>query len=320
MTGFRIGSMSYAVTGAVALAMCIISGIKAPQFLMSGHYGLCFPSPSEWQIPAFLSWLLNMGLLGVITFAIISLNRTFNFVRTTRPVLPAIFLIFIAFDPWITGRLSSSLILCGVNLVCLWILFECYEGRNVTQQMFAIATFVSVGSMFQYAFLPMGLVYILAAILMKEMRFREALAFLLGLIAPWWVVMGLGIVRPDDFLPPSPFPLFAEGAADDIFLLLVGTGVMIFIGIVCGFANSMRIYAGNSRVSAMNIVIYWLGIACLLCILFDSGNIFTYLATLSFCAAVQVANFCALRQLPHEWLMLAVPGLFYIIIFSFMVF
>lgn len=319
MTYYRTGKTGMLIAAATAAAMCVLSFVFQPERPLPAQTGLCLPSPGEWHLPVLWSWIINTSLLGLITIGAWLLNRTFNFIRSTEPVMPALFLLLTSSNPWITGELSSSLIICSVNLIWITILFTAYDSKNATQPLFAVATFISIGSMFQYAFLPMGLAALIGALIMKVLRFKELATFLLGLISPYWIALGFGWIKFSEFRLPEPLPLFS-GSYDGttLFLLMLSVGVAIFIGVMTGFAVGLRLYAGNSKVNAMNGVITWTGIISVICILIDFNNIFAYLATLYLAVAVQLANLCALWQFRHEWLVTFLPGTVFVTFFILM--
>ena len=304
----------------IATAMCVLSFIFQPELPLGGTPGLCLPSPAYWIKDPFLSWIINFLIMGSTAILIYFVNQTYNFVRINQPVLPALFLLLTAANPWITNVLNTSMIMALVNILCLSILFGAYKSTNATQEMFLIATFLSLGSMFEYAFLPMGLAYLLGALIMKALRLKELLAFFMGLVAPYWVGLGFGILKLEWFRMPEITYLFADRElALEIFLLLVSVAVVIFIGICTGMSNSIRLYAGNSRVNAMNLAISVLGSLCVICILIDFNNILAYLATLYFTVAVQLANLCALWQMRHEWIVVGVAAIIFIGFFAAMI-
>lgn len=310
-----------ALAAVCAVAMCVLAFIFRPELPFSGLSGICLPPPSEWGLPPVASWIINVLLLGATAAAIWRLNHKFNFNRTTRPVLPALFLVFVASDPWITVELSSSLIMCAANVVALWLLFSVYDSPDATQPMFVTGTFISIGSMFEYAFVPMVAVYLIAAIVLKIFRVKEIMAFILGLVAPYWVCLGFGWISPLQFQIPSPSPLFSDPSqAADLFLLVLSAGIAVLFGLAFGIADAIKIYAGNSRVNAMNSVIVWMGIICAVCMTIDFNNLPAYLATLFFCVALQFANLCALWQIRHEWLVSLIPSAVYVALFVLMVF
>lgn len=311
-----IGRTGLILTVIVMVGMCVVAFLFQPPRHLTGELGFCLPSPNLWDINPVSSWLINTVLLGGVAAGGFFLNRTYNFIRSTEPVLPAMFLILTGSCPWITYHLSSSTIICVVNLLSLSVLFRAYNTRNAAQEMFTIGTFLSVGSMFQYAFLPMAPVYVVGAIIMKAFRLKECLAFLMGLVAPYWVCLGLGLIRPEWFEQPQLTNLFSDFAkASELFLLMAGVGLAIFFGFILALNNSIKLYAGNSRVNAMNLCITLLGLMCVICIVVDFSNMTAYLATFYFTVAVQVANLCALWHIRREWLVVFIPSLIYICLF-----
>lgn len=298
------------------LAMTTASFPFKPAERLTGELGICMPSPNLWDINQLYSWLLNTLLTGAVAVGGILLNRTYNFIRSTHPVLPAIFLILAGSNPWLNNHLSSSTLICVINLLALSVLFGEYNSRNATQPVFIIGTLISIGSMFQYAFLPMTAAYIAGAIMMKAFRIKEFLALGMGLVAPYWVGMGLGLVSPDAFNLPEITNLFSDSVkASERYLLAFNVGLTIFIGAILALNNSIKLYAGNSRINALNMTITLLGATCAICICVDFSNMLAYLGTLYFTVAVQIANTCALWHIHKEWLMLLIFSLIYIGLF-----
>lgn len=315
-----LGKWGLVLCTLVMLAMCAVSFLLRPDRRISGSLGLCLPSPNLWDINPVSSWIINTVLIGGCAAAGFFLNRSYNFIRSTHPVLSAMFLVLAASNPWITAYLCSSTLLCVINLLCMSIMFRTFRSNNATQEMFVIATFISVGSMFQYAFLPMIVAYIGAAIVMKVFRFKEFLAMLMGLVAPYWVGIGLGLIPLEWFSMPQITNLFDDYArASDLLLLIISVGIAIFCGFVLGVNNSIKLYAGNSHVNAMNLTITFVGTVCAICVVIDFSNMMAYIATLYFTLSVQVANVCALWNVRRERLFVAIPAIIYIGFFIAMV-
>lgn len=315
-----IGKVGMLLAAVVMAGMSVASFILQPSHMPGVDEGICLPSPNLWTINRVSSWLINMVLLGGVAIGSFFLNRTFNFIRSTQPVLPAMFLLLVGSCPWITFQLCSSTLICVVNLLSLSVLFNTFKSSNATQEMFTIGTLLSVGSMFQYAFLAMLPAYIVSAIVMKAFRIKEALALIMGLVAPYWVVLGLGLISPDAFRMPQFTNLFQEYiGSTELGVLVAAVGFAIFFGSLLGLNNGIKLYAGNSHVNAMNMSITLLGAVSIICIVVDFSNILAYLSTFYFTVAVQVANLCALWNIRHEWLVVAVPGVLYVGFFLAMV-
>lgn len=311
-----IGKTGVALAAFVAFAMCLLSLLFRPVEISSLQYGLCFPSPDSWNVDSFWSWLINTWLIAVIAVILWAVNKRYNFIRTTEPALLALFLIMTASSPWFTEEINTSVILCLANVISLSIIFASYDLRNATHQMFILGFVIGTGSMFQYAFLPMAAAYFLWALYMKVLRLKETLAFLLGILCPYWIALGIGWRRFSDIHFPSFTPLFGNiSDYTDFMLLLIGIGLAAGIGIIVALINFMKLYAGNSKVNAMNLCISTLGAVALISILVDYDNMPAYVITLFMCSAVQIANICSLWNPKWPWLVTVLPSVFYIAIF-----
>lgn len=298
--------------------MCALSFFVGPEAKLSGELGVCLPSPNKWNIIPLVSWIVNTLLLGVIAVWAALLNRHYNFIRSTQPVLPALFLVLTASIPWLTDYLTASTLICLANILAITVLFSCHRQQNATQEMFLIATVFSVGSMVDYAFLPYMLAYIGGAIVMKAFRIKELLATLMGLVAPYWVGVGMGLISPEWFKLPEITNLFTDFVPGmELFGLMLAVGIAVFFGFILALNNSIKLYAGNSRINAQNLVIVFVMIVSVIGVVVDFSNMMAYLATLFFTVAAQVANLCALWKFRKEWLITFIPALIYVGFFIF---
>ncbi len=306
-----------ALAVAITLAMCALSYLFMPDNRLQGGLGICLPSPNEWNIIPLWSAAANTVLLLAMTAGLYFLNKHFNFVKTTDNVLTAAFLVMIASNPWITRGINASLLVCCFNMVACVLMFDTYKKSNATQELFIVATFLSVGSMAQYAFLPYIPAYVVAAIIMKVFRLREMTAFILGLAAPYWVGVGLGLIPLSNFSIPELSNLFYDFAPPtDFFILLLNLGVTILWSFVASMNVLFKLYAGNSRVLAMNNIIGMLGLVSVIGIVADFNNMIAYCATLYLSAAAVTANVFALWPIRRAWIPLLIMTLLYIASFT----
>ena len=311
-----IGKTGVAIAILVAVAMSLLNLLFHPVDIEPIRYGLCLPSPDAWDLAKVLSWGINLGIIGLITVLIYFINKTYNFIRTTEPVAVALFLVMATSSAWFTQSLNSSVILCLANVVCMGIIFTTYDVRNATQQMFVMGFVVGIGSLFQYAFLPMALAYFLWALFMKVLRVKETLAFMVGILCPYWITLGSGLLKFSDLHFPSLNPLLGVGRDhSDFIVLLAGIALAAGGGFAVTLLNSMKLYAGNSKVNAMNLCVSALGAVSVICILIDFDNMPAYVITLYMAAAVQIANICALWNPKMPWLVTCLPAACYLALF-----
>ena len=124
---------------------------------------------------------------------------------------------------------------------------------------------------------------------MKIFSLRSILAIALGLLTPWWIVMGSGLYNFDDLHMPE-FGGFSTGFDTEgivnILLVSLTTGVLT---VVSWFANVMKVISLNVNLRAYNGSIAIIGLFSLLAILIDFGNVTIYLPTLMLVASYQLS-------------------------------
>lgn len=286
----------------LAILMMTVTFMAIPFQHIDSAYGIALPSPNLWDLSSGLSWALNLaGLLGCVPLMLL-LNKKFNVVQGNGFVPPAMFILLCGANLFISRSFCSSTLLVLVNIICLWVLFDTDKKRNATQDFFFIATLLALGAMIQYAFIPMIVVYIAGGIIMRSLRFKEAVAFLLGLIAPYWVAIGLGLTPLVSYALPHLSNLFSYiGAKTDLFITLIYIGLIFLISSVLCMSNAMLLYAGNTRIRRMNNCINVLGYVSAICMIADFNNLPAYMATLNLWMAVQTGNLFALHRIRYPY-------------------
>lgn len=298
----------------LVLTVCIFAAPGA-----AGDVGLSLPSPNEWHIPKFIGWVLNGSLIFLSIAVVSQANRQYNFIPSNDYALPALLSIILCSLCITNATISTSTILLATNIVGLYILFGTYESYNASIEFFILGSLLAVGSMFQYAFLMMIPAYIVGGILMKSLRFREVAAFILGLIAPYWVLVGLDIVPMPSFEAPHTLKVMSEAKGDhDLFIALIAGIIMCILGILMTIYNSLRLLMRNARPRSMHGTINVMGIICALCMLLNFNNFVSYLGTIALWLAIETAMMFDLYETrtPSAW----VGGISLVFIIIFIIF
>lgn len=310
--------MALAVT--VSIAMASVAFFAETPRPLAGDMGFCLPSPNQWGLSPTGGWIFNLCLLLATTATLYLVNKQHTFVQGSDTVLTGMFLIMTTSNLWVSGLLTSSAMMALANLLCLLVLFGCYRKRNATQEIFVIATILSIGSMIQYAFIFMIPVYLIGSIMMKCFRFRVLVAFGMGLAAPYWVGIGLGILPLESFSMPTFTNLFdGYETKSGLFFGLLNISVTVVTGLILALNNGVKLYAGNTQRRLNNMVINLLGIAAVLCMLLDFNNMVAYMATIYMISAVQLANLFALWNIHRGSLWVLTISLLYVAGFVMMV-
>lgn len=291
------------VSAIAAILMIAAAALFLPPIETGPEYGICFFIPKGWTgTPEGIA--LNALLIAIAVLTAFSLNRRYSFVKGADAVLPVAMTVIIASNPVNTTYLGSPVVMLLANLACLDTLMRSYHKHNATTEMFAIATYLSLGSMAEYGFLPLIFLYPVMAVMEKAMHTKELLAYLTGLVAPYWVCLGFGIVGWDDFRMPKFVQMMPAAGSDLMLLVYVSVGLLALIGLMMTLNNAMLFYSGNIRTRTFNNQINLLGVVSAICMVADFGNFQTYVATFCFTSAVQISNFFVIRHIPRSraWL------------------
>lgn len=305
----------------VSLTMAAVAFFIDTPDTLTGSAGICLPSPNGWGLTPLSGWGLNLTLLIATAITLYFINKEYTVVQGSDTVLMGMFIIMATSNTCISGMLTSSTLLALANLICLKILFGCYRKRNTTQELFAIATILAAGSMVQYAFIFMMPVYVIGAMMLKCINFKGFIAFLMGIAAPYWVCIGLGIVPLTQFNMPTLTNLFAGYTTKSgLFLWLLNIAVTVVIGLILALNNMVKLYAGNTQRRLYNMVINLMGLVAALCMLIDFNNMVAYMTTVYMITAVQLGNLFALWNIRKGWVWVLSISVIYVAGFVMMVY
>ncbi len=279
----------------IITAIAMVAGVYifACPAQVTGELGIFLPSPNLWNLSPFLSHLLTLTMIAATTILLYVANKKYTFVTGSDTVFMGMFLVMCSSNVWLSDRFSSSFIFAIANVICLMILFDCYRKSNATQELFLIATIISLGSMIQYAFLALIVVYLLGAVMLKCFSFRGLIAF------------GMG-------MPEFSIIFNSAYSAGGILVSMINIGLTCIVGLIMALNNMVKLYAGNTQRRLNNMVINLLGVVSLICMLVDFNNIIAYLATIYMIVAIQLAHLFTLWNIRRAPVWLLIISLLYV--------
>lgn len=286
-----------------ALAMCSVIYYAGSPAYQTADMGLCLPSPNMWGLSHEVSWIIYVILLSGTAVALSLINKSFSVVPGSGTMLPGFFMLTATSIPWVTGSLTSSCIMAPACLACLGILFNNYRSGNAAQGIFLIATILSLGSMIQYGFLFMAVPILIIAAMFKCLHLREAFAFLMGLAAPYWIVLGLGLIPLDALVFPQLSNIWQSSLSHEMmFTGLLNIGFTAVVSLLLGLNNAMKLFAGNLRHQTFNAAVIVMEFCSVAMMVLDYNNLTAYIVTFYMCAAFQFANLFALWKIRKPWI------------------
>lgn len=295
------GAETYAIAILLGSAMIFYTLALPVSPAVPGIGGFCLPDASQWGIPSLWSTVANWAALAAMSVAAILLNRSYDFIRGTSLLFPSVFFMLAASNPCVGSTLGGSTVVAAVAVSSLALSMGEYKSPNSTQDIFAAATIISLGTMAEYACLPLVIWCPVAWAIMKSLRVKELMAFLLGIVAPWWCAIGTGLLPVGDIRIPSVENFFTPLArAGQSGIMIAAVAWWSFLAVMIGLNAAVRLYAGNSRVRATNNAINALGFIFLIFMIIDFTHVSSYVITLSFVVAVQLGQLFALWPMQRQ--------------------
>lgn len=275
----------------LAFILLLLTLIFFTPVQQAGEMGICVASPNLWHLPHFAGWLINSLLIFLSVALLASANKKFNFIPEPEPVMSMSLALLLACNCLTTASLSASTLMLFFNVLALYIIVSTYENMNATREFFLVGTLPAIGAMFQCSFLAMVPAYIAGGLMMKSFRLREFIAFIFGLLAPYWIAIGLGLVKLDAFRWPETLSVFsASEVSRKAVFTLVTSCIMGGLGIIFALYNSVRLFTRNSRLRCMHLTFNFIGVMALAGLLFNFNNFPAYFATLALWFAIEVAT------------------------------
>ena len=291
------GMFSWTGAGGLALAalcffvMTLVSGSLAlPDDVGVISHGVCFSSPESWSVNPTLSLWINILLIFVGAVGAIIVTKHYNFVPSDNMLYSIAMLLMCMASPLVTEHLNSGVLMMLVMLICFYRLFGLSGTRNSAEGVFLVFSLLSLCSTIQYGFLLLIPVVLLGCFFLGIMHVREIVAMLIGIVAPYWILLACGLVHWSDFQWPSLTSLFsgAEGPME-VLEMILAVGVTSLLFIVALVANTMGVSSEGVLQRTRRSMIHLLGFALLWFMVFDFTNMLTYMPAFYLCCGYECA-------------------------------
>ena len=226
--------------------------------------GIAFPSANLWIENARASMWVNTLLTLAVATLMVALNRTYNLLRTST-------------------LLDAS----------LFLLYSTYQSGYCRERIFLIFFMLSLATMTQYCYVVYIPVFIVGTAQMRIFNLKTLLATVMGLITPWFVLLGCGIVGFSELRFPDIAGAVASFSLAANFPLIVAVVVSAAMLVVGWCLNFPRMIAYNAHMRAYNGTLSVLSLVTLLALCFDFTNMAAYAPVAYMCAGFYIGRFFA---------------------------
>lgn len=309
----------YAVitAGALAVAGAIAYAVIYGQAVPAGLDGVVAAWSGPWRIEQWLSLGLGIAANGLIALLLVYLNKTFNVLRCMTMLQSTLFLCMTLATPWHLAMLTSGTVVALVAMACCFILFAEYgNAANCQRRVFLTFLLLSTGAAVDATFVVLLPIFMFACVQMRVMNLRTILAILMGMATPWVILLGFGIVKPDELAVPR-FSGYAGLSAPGASEAAIAAAITGFVGIAAWTQNLMKILTYKAQSRAMLSLLTLLMVVCVIGIAADPSAAQSMSPLLACCAALQLGHvFGAIHTARRSWIAILCIIVIYITFFA----
>ena len=258
---------------------------------MASGNGVFFNDIDRLLDHPLVSFGVNTACIFVIVALTILLNKTYTFIREVTFVYGTTFMALQLACPYGVTQFSTGIGLCLLTLVVQLLMFSTYQRKQVSQQrVFLVFFLVALCGLFQYAFLALIVPFFIGFVQMRAINFRGVLAAIFGLLTPFWLAIGLGLVDPTTAMLPTFGSAMDVLQEQEIPVLLVGLIVLGLLTFVLIVINVLKIMSYRLQLRVYNSFYLVLALFSIVMMGIDYRNFIVYLPLLNYCFAIEVAQ------------------------------
>ncbi|MCM1413046.1 MAG: hypothetical protein NC111_04405 [Bacteroides sp.] len=294
----------------VSAASFVAPAAVIPSGAVAGLSEFVFGSTLSSMIVAAIALLFSIGIISLT-------NRTFDILRTSSPIYIGLFVMLATAIPGALGTAGYGLLMLPTLLLCLMIMYTTYNRPGATRRVFLVFTLLSAGSPLSFAFAAFIPPMMIGCAQMRCFNLRSLIAALLGVITPFWILLGFGIVSLESLRLPLPsllsvstFALYSTPQLIAIF----GTVVMAVAPMLY---NLVRVFGLNARTRAFNGILALLTLWTAVMTIVDFGHAMTYLPLLAAFTAMQTTLYAQIDSHRRPYLVILAVILLALVVYFY---
>lgn len=294
------GNSGFVVALIIMSAMCVTGNMFSDTYPTPETFGLCPDTTLPKSCPEYLPEILQWGLItGTATFMVL-INRRYNFIPSLTTIHASVFLILTGTDIWFDSFLSFSTLLAAANLFAIASIFKAYRShqpkKEGTEALFLIALVFATGAIFNHAFLFFIPFYPIAAIFLGLLSWKSIAATILGICAPYWIILGFSLLNPPSVIPPElTFPYAGFFNTTELWFIMLIT-LIASATVIILMRNSISLLSAGKQTRDMGHAISVLTLFPILLIIVDFRNFHSYIPSLFMFAGFQTGYLTGFRN------------------------
>ena len=245
-----------------------------------------------WNVPfienTFWGILLNGAIVILTAIWLTKMSSLFQLIKENTLLPLLFFLLMQALFPCLVNQFEPINGISLIVFILVGILYTCYQQTHATEKGFIMALIISAVSFVDAHILYILPLLVVGLLQMQAATLRTFAAMFVGLLTPYWIVCGLGIVELSqlDFTTLAiPLQIPSVG------LEMIPVGVVLLMGFMTGVGNLYSAFNEKIYTRATNGFINLLSTYTALLLIIDNAHYMQYIPTLIGCVALQASYF-----------------------------
>jgi hypothetical protein len=258
--------------------------------------------PRNWIASPIASLVVSLLCTALTGMMITSINRAFNVMRSLTSLSTGLFYVMQAAVPAVMVGFFGGDIGSVLMMICVALLFSSYSNPGSQRNIYLIFLLITLAGVTDLSYLFYLPVFLLGCVQMRILDLRTFLAAGMGVITPPWILVGFGLISPQELHWPQWFLDANSFPTQQTILTAIAAGFTLILGICFTVANLLKILSYNSRIRAFNGFLTLLLIATGIFSIINFANFTFYIPLLNALTAYQVAHFFTYRRFRRSYI------------------
>lgn len=270
-----------------------VPGIETTGGLFFDIKGTIIDSPL-WSMVANVAVVISIGLLMLL------LNKLYNFVKAFTFIGAATFFLLELALPVTSAVFDTGTVMCLMLVLGALLLFGTYENRQAQRPIFLVMCVLAFFALFNWAAVVLIVAFFLGFAYMRALNWKGAIAAVIGLFTPFWIVLGLGLVSPFDFKLIEFNSAWQSLQAGQMRAMIVWEVAVVVLATVLSVINLLHIYNYRLQLRVYNAFFLLVTLLSIIGMCVDYRHMSTFIPMLNVCLAVQVAHSFTIGHFPKR--------------------
>ncbi|MBO4871023.1 MAG: hypothetical protein J5565_03455 [Muribaculaceae bacterium] len=253
-----------------------------------------------------LSMAVNVTAIIGISLLALLLNKLYSFIKAFTFIGAASFFLLELALPLTSSLFDTDTLLCFVLMLGTLILFGTYESKSAQRPIFLVLCILGFLVLFCWAAVVLILAFILGFAYMRTMNWKSCVAAIIGLLTPFWIVLGLGLVSPFDFKLIEVNGIWGSLEGGQVHALIVWEVIVVILAIVLSVINLLQIYHYRLQLRVYNAFFLLVTVLCIIGMCVDYRDMVLFIPMLNLCLSVQIAHTFTISKFAKRYIFIFV--------------